>query len=116
LTSYIGPAASAKAAMDPVDPHTLAFLSRLPLVLAPLPPAAGSLSSAAADKLAALTQGSHSTTRGTSCGACRAQVVGGVNGSLWVERGELWATCGRPAARVARRAGAHGARLAQLVL
>ncbi|GAA5855005.1 hypothetical protein JCM9279_005719 [Rhodotorula babjevae] len=75
-----------------LDAPTLAFLSRLPLVLSPRP----RLSSAAAHHLAAATQGAHSAgpTTGIQCCACRAQLVGGVNSSVWVEHGELWSACG----------------------
>ncbi|GAA5944535.1 hypothetical protein JCM3775_003287 [Rhodotorula graminis] len=85
----------------PLDAPTLAFLSRLPLVLSPRP----QLSSAASHHLAAATQGSsHLASRGgIQCRACRAQLVGGINASVWVERGELWSACGGCGA-VSRRA------------
>ena len=72
-----------------LDSPTLAFLSRLPLLLSPRP----RLSSAAAHQLAAATHGPHSGKTGIQCRACRAELVGGVNASVWVERGELRSAC-----------------------
>ncbi|GAA5903026.1 hypothetical protein JCM8208_000433 [Rhodotorula glutinis] len=73
---------------QPLDAPTLAFLSRLPLLLSPRP----RLSSTASQRLAAATQGS--PRGGIQCRACRAELVGGINASVWVERGELWSACG----------------------
>ncbi|BGP50086.1 hypothetical protein JCM10450v2_005997 [Rhodotorula kratochvilovae] len=75
---------------EQLDSHTLAFLSRLPLVLAPLPP----LSSSASHALSSLVQPVQASALYTKCAVCRAELVGGINASFWAERGELWATCG----------------------
>ncbi|BGP50080.1 hypothetical protein JCM10450v2_005990 [Rhodotorula kratochvilovae] len=75
---------------EQLDSHTLAFLSRLPLVLAPLPP----LSSSASHALSSLDQPVQASALYTKCAACRAELVGGLTASYWTERGELWATCG----------------------
>ncbi|GAA6050621.1 hypothetical protein JCM3770_001492 [Rhodotorula araucariae] len=75
---------------EQLDPPTRAFLSGLPLLLAPLP----LFSSSASHALSSLVQPVPVDAAHTACADCRAQLVGGVNASFWTEHGELWAACG----------------------
>ncbi|GAA5989824.1 hypothetical protein JCM5350_002956 [Sporobolomyces pararoseus] len=74
-----------------VDPITLRYHDKLPLLFSPLPPP---FSSSASHSLASRqTRGLHQTELSTKCTRCRAEVIGGINGAYWVERGELWLNC-----------------------
>ena len=74
-----------------VDLITLRYLDKLPLLFSPFPPL---FSSSASQSLASRQPGGlHQTELSTKCYRCRAEVVGGVNGAYWVERGELWLKC-----------------------
>ncbi|GAA5988864.1 hypothetical protein JCM5350_000989 [Sporobolomyces pararoseus] len=74
-----------------VDPITLRYLDKLPLLFSPFPPL---FSSSASHSLASRQPGGlHQTELSTKCTRCRAEVVGGINGAYWVERGELWLKC-----------------------
>ncbi|GAA5961726.1 hypothetical protein JCM3765_000491 [Sporobolomyces pararoseus] len=74
-----------------VDPITLRYLDKLPLLFSPLPPL---FSSSASHSLASRQSGGlHPTELFTKCIRCRAEVVGGVNGAYWVEKGDLWLKC-----------------------
>ncbi|GAA5957742.1 hypothetical protein JCM3765_003751 [Sporobolomyces pararoseus] len=74
-----------------VDPITLRYLDKLPLLFSPLP---SLFSSSASHSLASRQSGGlHPTELFTKCIRCRAEVVGGVNGAYWVEKGELWLKC-----------------------
>ncbi|GAA5902605.1 uncharacterized protein JCM6883_007182 [Sporobolomyces salmoneus] len=73
------------------DPVTLAYLDRLPLLFSPLPPP---FSSSASHSIAARhSSGLGSKDLTTKCYTCRAEVIGGINGSYWTERGESWLRC-----------------------
>ena len=62
-----------------------------PPVLSPLPPL---FSSSASHSLTSRQSGGlHQTELSTECYRYRAEVVGGINGAHWVERGELWLKC-----------------------
>lgn len=74
---------------ESADPHTLLYLSLLPLALATLP----SFSAAASQTLRPLQAPLRSSTQSLKCGTCQAELVAGLSGSCWVDRGELWATC-----------------------
>ncbi|GAA5886228.1 hypothetical protein JCM16303_004469 [Sporobolomyces ruberrimus] len=72
-----------------VDPVTLKYLDKLPLALSPFPP----FSSSASHSLASRRSGLHTTELSTKCNACRSEIIGGINGSYWTERGQLWVKC-----------------------
>ncbi|GAA5886191.1 hypothetical protein JCM16303_004456 [Sporobolomyces ruberrimus] len=72
-----------------VDPIALKYLDKLPLALSPFP----RFSSSASHSLASKRSGLHPTKLSTKCNACRAEIVGGINGSYWTERGQLWVRC-----------------------
>jgi len=72
-----------------VDPATLAYLQKLPLLFSPFP----LLSSSSSHSLASRQSSLPPNELWTKCGSCRAEVVGGINGSYWIERGELWMNC-----------------------
>ncbi|GAA5852590.1 hypothetical protein JCM3766R1_005373 [Sporobolomyces carnicolor] len=72
-----------------VDPITLRYLDRLPLAFSSIP----RFSSSASHSLASRQAGLHSSDLTTKCLACRAEVIGGNNGSYWTEKGELWLRC-----------------------
>jgi len=72
-----------------VDPATLAYLQKLPLLFSPFP----RLSSSSSHSLASRQSSLPPNELWTKCGVCRAEVVGGINGSYWIERGELWMNC-----------------------
>ncbi|GAA5862402.1 hypothetical protein JCM8547_007629 [Rhodosporidiobolus lusitaniae] len=69
------------------DQATQAYILTLPLVLAPF----AAFSSSSSSRLFSIPQ--PSTSRWTKCVACSAELVSGVSGSRWVERGALWAKC-----------------------
>lgn len=69
------------------DPATIAYRAALPRLLAPLAP----FSSAAA--LSAPKPTPTTPSRASSCVKCRAEVVGGLNGTFWLEEGAAWARC-----------------------
>ncbi|GAA6004152.1 hypothetical protein JCM10207_002456 [Rhodosporidiobolus poonsookiae] len=72
------------------DDHTLRYLHRLPLVLAPLP----TLSSFASKAVFTHLKSPQDQSLWTKCTSCRAELVGGVNAAYWNANGALWATCG----------------------
>jgi len=72
-----------------IDPAPLSYLQKLPLLFSPFPV----LSSSASHSLASRQLSLPSNELWTKCGTCRAEVVGGINGSYWIERGELWMRC-----------------------
>ncbi|GAA5949447.1 hypothetical protein JCM21900_004070 [Sporobolomyces salmonicolor] len=75
--------------MEPAtDSSTLAYLSKLSIVLSAVP----SLSSSASQSLAT-RRPLAANELWTKCSVCRAELVGGLNGSYWLEGGELWARC-----------------------
>ncbi|GAA5902655.1 uncharacterized protein JCM6883_007196 [Sporobolomyces salmoneus] len=75
------------------DPVTLAYLDRLPLLFSPLPPPFSSSASHSIASRRPTGLGSNDLT--TRCHTCRAEVIGGINGSYWTDRGELWLRCER---------------------
>ncbi|BGP09919.1 hypothetical protein JCM10049v2_005797 [Rhodotorula toruloides] len=77
------------ATHDSTDPHTLSYLSLLPLALTTLPP----FSSAASHTLRPLQQPPQPSTHQLKCGACQAEIVAGLSGIYWVDKGNLWASC-----------------------
>ncbi|BGP33913.1 hypothetical protein JCM10296v2_005722 [Rhodotorula toruloides] len=77
------------ATHDSTDPQTLSYLSLLPLALTTLPP----FSAAASHTLRPLQQPPRPSTLQLTCGACQAQIVAGLSGIYWVDKGELWASC-----------------------
>ncbi|GAA6016425.1 hypothetical protein JCM11491_002407 [Sporobolomyces phaffii] len=77
------------------DPATVRYLEQLALVLCPV----ACFSSSSSDSLAAARRsgrgGLDASDLSTKCTACRVEVVGGVTGSYWTERGHLWLHCDR---------------------
>ncbi|GAA6016461.1 hypothetical protein JCM11491_002422 [Sporobolomyces phaffii] len=77
------------------DPATVRYLEQLALVLCPV----ARFSSSSSDSLAAARRsgrrGLDASDLSTKCTACCAEVVGGVTGSYWTERGHLWLHCDR---------------------
>ncbi|GAA5937742.1 uncharacterized protein JCM15063_002102 [Sporobolomyces koalae] len=72
-----------------VDSITLSYLDKLPLLFAPIP----SLSSISTHSLASKRPGLAQNELWTKCNTCRAEIVGGINGSYWTESGSLWLRC-----------------------
>ncbi|EGU12203.1 putative protein TPRXL [Rhodotorula toruloides ATCC 204091] len=77
------------ATHDSTDPHTLSYLSLLPFALTTLP----AFSSAASHTLRPLQQPPRPSTLQLKCVTCQAEIVAGLSGSFWVDKGELWASC-----------------------
>ncbi|KAK4702231.1 hypothetical protein P7C70_g3997, partial [Phenoliferia sp. Uapishka_3] len=71
------------------DPTTTAYRTSLPLLLAALP----HYSSIAAQAASPSHNPPPANLSSSKCGQCRAEVIGGLSGSYWLEGGSVWARC-----------------------